>query len=191
MGSTDTHSCEKLPYVDVFSGIDAARENVRQRRFKSGKQNFKSSIPIERSAGSCLLEKHGTAEDKCQHGHTNSGSNNKIDIQLCGDQIQDTVNNIQASIVEVLHQRWHDSRDKKFDLLSHSCVDRGHLAWRDSSALDNIQLVEVVDDHGQDSGPLFKRKVREETWDSPLTLGAGQESDERMGNNDSDLFVDL
>lgn len=96
-----THGSKKLPNVDVFAGVDIAREDVRQRWLQLVEQGFKGAIPVKVSnmfvqlnivdlpflpllsiARASLLEQHSTAENQSEHRDTNPCLGNHIDLQL-------------------------------------------------------------------------------------------------------------
>jgi hypothetical protein len=123
--STNADGGEELPNINILTGVDRARKDIRQGRFKNieesvigvdpedllvKQKNHDKNLPllpfmIINFAG--MLDEFGSAQNHSQHADSNSCSSNCVNIDA-EDETQNTRNNIQFSLSQVSQERWHD-----------------------------------------------------------------------------------
>lgn len=65
-------------------------------------------IPLSIIDVSGLLNEFSTAENHSQHADTNTGTSVDLDMRLSHNKSKESINNIQARLVQICKQTWHD-----------------------------------------------------------------------------------
>lgn len=146
-------------------------------------------VPLLFVAFSALLENNGPTQDKGQDRYSHPSLCDHFNVGLHRNEVQHSVHNIEASFIEVSHERGHDNANEKLDVLTHLGVE-GCVSIS-GGALYHIELIEIVNNQSENRRALLEVKHREDPGNSTLALGAGQEGDEGMRHDCVHGVVDL